>query len=388
MIWPMAHLPYLPTANDLLEFMQSNRILQVDLNVEHITAILDSLVYDGEIERIWMRRYREDGVAARTLEMDGTSQAHTPSSANPALPNGDGAQQREQELAKPAARKRKVEAKKAGDERHRSKRRKRERSRDSADIDDDSDGARGRPYDVEAMSDASDTPNEMSADEDWLPPALSASISSHDEWSEAQRAHRRPGPAGNDWYWVYRTCLTALPIPNSHYDFDTGLLTEDRKPIIQRSQRYPEIYESGLLQTPCGVCPVSEFCNNRGSPRVLPLPNEKDLTDVDGSSAGGSSSAGTSGRPASGISGLGDWRKSAIVRDSVRKYGYDNKSRKPPEALMQRALLKMKVPAGSGEMENADGVWQGGGRVGGQVIAPVNPANCRRRPRHTQYTLI
>jgi len=291
LMYPMAHVPYLPTAQDVLDYMVKMNIMSVELNVEHIEAVLEVLVYDGEIERIWARRYPEDGQQADFKLTD---------------------------LATTSTKKRKRDG-------GTSKKKKRRRA-DSADIDRDS-AEEDDNDDSDASTDSDVLRNQMSEDEEYqLPPRLrSRESSSRGDKPE----HKRPGPAGNDWYWVYRTCLTADP-PGTAPD---------------GPRKNPQIYELGFTQTPCGICPVSEFCYNRGQPKVLPLPGERDLLGLDGG-----------------------WE--APKGSTAKGKG---------KAAAEAELLKMKVPSGGGVMEDADGVWKGGGRVGGKVVAPVNPANCRCR---------
>lgn len=274
--------------------------MSVELNVEHIEAVLEVLVYDGEIERIWARRYEEDGRQTDfTMEdLDTSTSGAT---------NG---------------------TKRKRDKGGQSSKKKRRRA-DSADIDRDSaDDDIQDEHDSDVSTDSEILRNQMSEDEDYeLPPPLKNRNAKRNNETDVSQ-HKRPGPAGNDWYWVYRTCLTAVPPPATSAS------------IGETPKTTPQIYELGLTQTPCGICPVSEFCYNRGQPKVLPLPGERDLLDVN-SGEGNSSKAGKG------------------------------------KAAYEASLLKMKVPAGGGEMEDADGAWKGGGKVGGKVIAPVNPSNCR-----------
>lgn len=332
--YPLAFVPYLPTANDVLEYMIEKKVLSTDLNVEHIEMVLNVLVWDGEIERIWARRYEEDG-------------KHTEFQIDVASPVANGKSKK----------RKKAESASNG----RKKKRRRGGTADSDDIDADSGND-----DSDASTDSEVLRNQMSEDEDYsLPPALSGKGMNNggysdgdddedDEEAQLRKRHKRPGPAGNEWYWVYRTCLTSIGTT-------TSIKKEDGTSTTTTT--YPQIYETGLSQTPCGICPVSDFCYNRGQPQVIPLPGEKDLL-----------------KASEGTTGWEDWRNSVTTSSKVKavatESATDGKRIKGKEGLKELALLKMKVPAGSGEMEDADGNWKGGGKVGGQVIAPVNPANC------------
>lgn len=177
---------------------------------------------------------------------------------------------------------------------------------------------------------------------------------------EVRSKHKRPGPAGNDYYWVYRTTLQAA-MAGSHAGSSKSALSAAAAGEKAPESQHVFMYESGLQQTPCGVCPVSEFCYNRGQPRVLPLPGETDLLDP-------ALESGVAGRAAHG-GGTIDWRSAVRVKG---KYA----SRRDRQEAQMQEMLKMRVPVGSGELEDADGAWKGGGKVGGKVVAPVNPAGC------------
>lgn len=220
--------------------------------------------------------------------------------------------------------------------------RRRQRS-DSAAIDEDSQEeefdsrAKGRrpKRESDEESDEAERLAEQSADDEWMPPPLPSRETGRDV---VRRQHRRPGPAGSDRYWVYRTCLTAV----------SNGKTKDAEGKTVNT--YPSVYDVGFTQTPCGVCPVAEFCRNRGQPKVLPLPGEKDLMSKQTSASGGA--------PVVSINEL----SSSKAKQSARRR-YEN-------------LLKMKVPSGGGTLEDADGMWKGTIKVGGTVVAPVNPAGC------------
>jgi DNA-directed RNA polymerase III subunit RPC6 len=326
MLYPLAFSPYLPTAHDVLAYLNSNNVLQVDLNVEHIEALLDVLVYDNDIEKVWMKRYDADGHDVN---------------APPAKDQVNGVD---------SSKKRK----RAGDSGVLQKKKKRRRSLSAAsdNIDAESDG--GGPEVKEEEDDDEDDgnstddetlKNQMEPDQDYtLPPPLA---NGKGKSKDGDKPHKRPGPAGNDYYWVYRTNLAAVP---------TSTTTNDEG---ERVEVFNYVYDTGLYQTPCGICPVSDLCYNRGQPKVLPLPGEKDILDL-----GGSAGAGYNAQSA-------DWRSQVKVK------GKFTKAKDRDEAKLKE-LLKMKVPAGSGEQENADGSWQGGGKVGGKVVAPVSPATCKQ----------
>ncbi|KAK9899418.1 hypothetical protein P389DRAFT_194416 [Cystobasidium minutum MCA 4210] len=317
LVWPLAHIPYLPTAADILRYLTEKDVLRgVELDIEHIEAILNVLVWDGEIERLWARRYSEDDESNGEEEDDDTYM------------NGTG-------------RKRKNAAGSSG----RATKRRRQRS-DSEAIDEDSqeesdyvgNGRKRRPKQESDEDDSADEAarrEEQSADEDYLPPPLA---SRQNGTSRVNKKHRRPGPEGHERYWVYRTCLTALP---------SGQTKDEEGMTVQT---FPALYDVGLTQTPCGVCPVAEFCRNRGQPKVLPLPGEKDLLAKHPSVE--------TGAPVVSLNEVSTVKAKKIVRRR-----YDD-------------LLKMKVPAGGGLLEDADGMWKGSTKIGGTPIAPVNPAGC------------
>lgn len=311
LLWPQAHIPYLPTADDILRYLTEKDVLRgVELDIEHIEAILNVLVWDGEIERLWARRYHEDD--QDVLEYNESSYI-----------NDAGRKRKKGSAGGPA------------------KKRRRQRS-DSDAIDEDSqeedDYGAGRRAKEESDDDADEAARreEQSADEDWLPPPLASRQNGN---STVNTRHRRPGPEGNDRYWVYRTCLTAIP-SGQNKDADGRSV-----PI------YPSVYEIGFTQIPCGVCPVAEFCRNRGQPKVLPLPGEKDMLSKQPSVESGTT-----------VVSLNDL-SSVKAKKAVRRR-YDD-------------LLKMKIPSGGGTLEDADGMWKGSTKVGGTVVAPVNPAGCR-----------
>lgn len=303
----------MPTANDILDYLTEKDVLRgVELDIEHIEAVLNVLVWDGEIERLWIRRYQEDGPAAN-YDFDD-------------LANGFRAG---------------VKRRVAGEANGQVRKKRRARS-DSGAIDEESEDAAGsedipvpgtkQESDVE--SDEGIRRAEQSADEDYLPPPLRQR---HENGGRQAANHRRPGPQNKEWYWVYRTSLTAIA---------SGQHTSANGSIVPV---YPHLYELGLTQTPCGICPVAEFCQNRGQPKVLPLPGEKDLLSKQPSLAGDA-----------GVVSLNDIAGKSSK--TIRKR-YDD-------------LLKMKVPSGGGELEDADGKWKGSVKVGGTVVAPVNPAGC------------
>lgn len=274
-------------------------------------------MWDGEIERLWTRRYDEDDEVVNSDQDDDI-------------------------YGNRAGRKRKT-MKGAGG---RATKRRRQRS-DSGAIDEDSQeddsdsGSKRRRAKRESDEDSDDAARleEQSADEDYLPPPLASRQNGH---SAVNTRHRRPGPAGSDRYWVYRTCLTAV---------SNGTKKDAEGKTMQT---FPNLYDVGFSQTPCGVCPVSEFCRNRGQPKMLPLPGEKDLLSKQ-------PSAGGSGTPIVSINEL-----------------YTSKA-KPAARRRYENLLKMKVPSGGGTLEDADGSWKGTIKVGGTVVAPVNPAGCEFR---------
>ena len=353
-MFPMAYAPYLPTAHDVLEYSNASGVLQVELNVEHMEAILDVLVWDGEIEKIWMRRFKEDGWDMN-IKMEGVPDP----SAN-GRPNGKG-----------NGKKRKLKEQMNGNRKKKKLQRAASASSDDIDADsveepigeeeedddDDDDDGDNDDNDYEEGEEKPD--NDLLVEDTRENYAADNSISSQNvledtDWTnplklqaneDIRPAHLRPGPAGNDWYWVYRTCLTAIPTTSVNAE---GMSVTS----------YPALYDLGILQTPCGICPVSEFCYNRGQPKLVPLPGEKEL--VDGGAA----------KPM-------DWRSSTRISGVDRKGKLKGKQREQNREKEQMAeLLKMKVPAGGGELEDADGTWKGGGKVGGKVIAPVNPADC------------
>ena len=360
-MWPHAYIPYLPTANDILEILEKGNALHVNLSVEHVESVLNVLVFDGIIERIWCRRYAEDGVSP-AVTYEGTPPTSDTTTVKSHLPNGSIDYDRDKVMQ---AKKRKAETN--GAPKRKKRRKRRQMSADSNDIDADSNN--------EAEDSAADSDISVGEEERYnnaayspepsdLPPPLPRHTPTDFNTNYSRsRLHKRPGPAGNDWYYVYRTCLTSLPVPNGEYQFDTGLLDPQKHRIIETKQKHVQLYDLGFTQTPCGVCPVHEFCNNRGKPRVLPLPGERNLTDVD-------AVAGSTLTPA----GKTSWRESEVVREHLKSIKFTTKN--PGEADMHRALLKMKCPTGSGEAENAGGVWSGGGKVGGRMSAPVNPSNC------------
>ena len=318
-MWPRSYIPYLPTANDVLEYLVVNDILRdVELDVEHIEVILNVCVYDGDLERLWCTRYPEDG-----------------RQWVPEVPKTEAANGKKRKKPKTGA-----------------KAKKRAR-RDSADIDRDSDDD-----DEEEEEDDSDEEEDEGAksepDDDYrLPDPLSNGNHRYDmsymEVDGEGKPHKRPGPSGNQPYWVYRTILTGIP---------TGSVKTAGDEI---EHLYPDTFELGLTQTPCGICPVSQFCHNRGAPKVLPLPGEKDLDD-------------------SGSTGWEEWKTSSSVTARAKNVGTKHSSKRDDRI---QALLKMKAPSGGGELEDADGKWKGGGKVGGKVIAPVNPTNCKLRSART-----
>lgn len=313
LLWPQAHVPYLPTANDILQYLIEKDVLQgVELDIEHIEAILNVLVWDGEIERLWARRYDEDDEVSYDLYDEGSYTGELARKRKPSHANGD----------RPTKRRRQRSDSEAIDE-------------DSQDETSDS-GKRRRPKrESDEESDEAERLAEQSADEDWLPPPLGSGQSGH---NVVNHQHRRPGPAGTDRYWVYRTCLTAI---------SNGKTKDDEGKTVYT---YPNVYDVGYTQTPCGVCPVAEFCRNRGQPKVLPLPGEKDLLSKPASVAGGAP-----------VTTINDLAASKAKRTARRRY---------------ENLLKMKVPSGGGTLEDADGMWKGTTKVGGTVVAPVNPAGC------------
>lgn len=317
-MWPQAHIPYLPTADDILQYLTEKDVLRgVELDIEHIEAILNVLVWDGEVERLWARRYDEDDQDDEDLYNNNHSGVS---------------------YGKSAPRKRKT----VGENGSRPTKRRRHRS-DSEAIDEDSqeesdnDVKRRRPKrESDDDSDEAARREEQSADEDWLPPPLA---SHQDGARSVNTQHRRPGPPGTQRYWVYRTCLTAVPTSS----------TKDAEG--KTVHHFPHIYDVGLTQTPCGVCPVAEFCRNRGQPKVLPLPGEKDLLAKHQSIDSGSQ-----------VTSLDELYTSKAKRSARRRY---------------EDLLKMKVPSGGGTLEDADGMWKGSTKIGGTVVAPVNPAGCK-----------
>lgn len=318
LLWPQSHVPYLPTANDILQYLIEKDVLQgVELDIEHIEAILNVLVWDGEIERLWARRYDEDDEVSYDDHDEGPYTSETVRKRKPAYKNG----------GRPAKRRRQRSDSEAIDE-------------DSQEGDSDSDAKRRRPKrESDEESDEAERLAEQSADEDWLPPPLASRQNGR---STVNRQHRRPGPAGPERYWVYRTSLTAISNGKSK--------DEEGKTVYI----YPNLYDIGFTQTPCGVCPVAAFCRNRGQPKVLPLPGEKDLLSKQTSVTGGA--------PVTSINELG----ASTAKQKARRR-YEN-------------LLKMKVPSGGGTLEDADGMWKGTTKVGGTVVAPVNPAGCELLP--------
>lgn len=313
LMWPRSYIPYLPTANDVLEYLTVNDVLaDVELDIEHIEVILNACVFDGDIERIWCVRHSEDGKDW----MPDIARDEPPASVN--------------------GKKRKKDKS--------TKARKRAR-RDSADIDRDSD-------DVDDSDEAEEESDEEEAksepDDDFRLPEPLRNGGTHyvDDYGmedEGGKPHKRPGPSGNRAYWVYRTLLTGIP-----NGFIKGRETDE----VQST--YPDTFELGITQTPCGICPVAHFCHNRGAPKVLPLPGEKDLENA-------------------GSTGFEEWRTSSSVSARAKAAGSKNPAKQEDRV---KALLKMKAPSGGGELEDADGKWRGGGKVGGKVIAPVNPTNC------------
>ncbi|GAA5918390.1 hypothetical protein JCM6882_002792, partial [Rhodosporidiobolus microsporus] len=59
-IFPVSATPFLPTVQDVLDYIISLEVAVVELLPEHVEALLDLMVYDGAVEKVFVRR-DEDG---------------------------------------------------------------------------------------------------------------------------------------------------------------------------------------------------------------------------------------------------------------------------------------------------------------------------------------
>jgi DNA-directed RNA polymerase III subunit RPC6 len=85
----------------------------------------------------------------------------------------------------------------------------------------------------------------------------------------------------------------------------------------------------GLTDAPCGVCPVSHLCENRGRPKVMDSP-----------------------APVAMVSSFGKQKR-------------------------QRDWIRMRAPGGDDMGHAGDGRWRGGGSKNDtEVPGPINPINC------------
>jgi DNA-directed RNA polymerase III subunit RPC6 len=85
----------------------------------------------------------------------------------------------------------------------------------------------------------------------------------------------------------------------------------------------------GLTDAPCGICPVSQLCENRGKPKVLDSP-----------------------APVTVVSSVGKEKR-------------------------QREWIQMKAPGGDDMGHAGDGRWRGGGtKNDAEVPGPINPSSC------------
>ncbi|GAA5857889.1 hypothetical protein JCM8547_006018 [Rhodosporidiobolus lusitaniae] len=63
-IYPVSATPFLPTVQDVLDYIISLEVAVVELLPEHVEALLDLMVYDGDVEKVFVRRDGDEDFAA------------------------------------------------------------------------------------------------------------------------------------------------------------------------------------------------------------------------------------------------------------------------------------------------------------------------------------
>lgn len=78
-IFPVSATPFLPTVQDVLDYIVSLEVAVVELLPEHVEALLDLMVYDGVVEKVFVRR-NEDEIDTLAAEANGKTKGKGSSS--------------------------------------------------------------------------------------------------------------------------------------------------------------------------------------------------------------------------------------------------------------------------------------------------------------------
>lgn len=168
---------------------------------------------------------------------------------------------------------------------------------------------------------------EQASDDDALPPPLNL-INGGGSSTQNAKANRRPGPPNQSrTYYVYRVSLT--------------------------SQNAGYAYQVGLTDAPCGICPVSDICDNRSRPSF----EDRSLADI-----GKTARSVVPPRPKSSIKNL----KSVAI-------GGATETADTARDRTMDSLMNLKPPGSSAEESK---IWLGGGTRGKQRVGQVNPSQC------------
>ncbi|GAA5973789.1 hypothetical protein JCM11641_003158 [Rhodosporidiobolus odoratus] len=70
-IYPVSATPFLPSVQDVLDYIVSLEVAVVELLPEHVEALLDLMVYDGVVEKVFVRREEDDEFGGSTAKANG-----------------------------------------------------------------------------------------------------------------------------------------------------------------------------------------------------------------------------------------------------------------------------------------------------------------------------
>ncbi|GAA5935846.1 hypothetical protein JCM10213_002135, partial [Rhodosporidiobolus nylandii] len=70
-IFPVSATPFLPTVQDVLNYIVSLEVAVVELLPEHVEALLDLMVYDGIVEKVFVRRDEDDDLNGAPAKANG-----------------------------------------------------------------------------------------------------------------------------------------------------------------------------------------------------------------------------------------------------------------------------------------------------------------------------
>ncbi|KAJ8515966.1 hypothetical protein ONZ45_g6644 [Pleurotus djamor] len=230
-LYPISNAPEYPTAQNIRTFLKQSRITDTDLSVEHVEMLLNVLVLDGEIEKVWSSCVRRTLWDSNAINDDVSSDDQRSKKKRKGTHDSD--------TDSDSHSKRKKKRSKSEDSTKRKKKSTRKRYRDE-DGDDDS----------EPSSKKKKAGSESGSDTDGEDQSETASSDSESE-SDGGRGKSKKRKSSK------RRERSSSPVAiNAFEDFMGGA-------NIYRAVKQEKM-ALGWSQAPCGDCPSFDFCKDDG----------------------------------------------------------------------------------------------------------------------------